>query len=150
MSFVVMTYAERHFGGVDTLWREAFPHDAPRNHAAAAIPKKLVAQPELFLVAVEGGRVIGSVMAGYDGYRGWLNRVAVLKSNQRRGVGAALIRETEARLRALGCSKINLQIRAGNEAVAGFYRHLGYDIEERISMAKAISADRRLDLKKPS
>lgn len=136
MSFAVVTYAEPHFSGVDALWREAFPHDAPRNHAAAAIPKKLAAQPELFLVAVEAGQVIGSVMAGYDGYRGWLNRVAVLRSHQRHGVGAALVRETEIRLKALGCTKINLQIRGANEKVAGFYRALGYDVEDRISMGK--------------
>ncbi len=136
MSFAVVTYAEQHFSGVDALWREAFPHDAPRNRAAAAIPKKLAAQPELFLVAVEEERVIGSVMAGYDGYRGWLNRVAVLTSHQRRGVGAALVRETEIRLKALGCTKINLQIRGANEKVAGFYRALGYDVEDRISMGK--------------
>jgi ribosomal protein S18 acetylase RimI-like enzyme len=150
MSFVVMTYADRHFEGVDALWREAFPHDAPRNHAIAAIPQKLLTQPELFLVAVEQDRVAGSVMAGYDGYRGWLNRLAVLKSHQGRGIGAALIRETESRLHARGCSKINLQILSSNEAVMGFYRRLGYEIEERISMSKPAPFGQPLDLKKPS
>jgi ribosomal protein S18 acetylase RimI-like enzyme len=138
VSFTITTYAARHFAGVDALWREAFPHDSPRNHASLAISKKLGVGPELFLVALEGEVVIGSVMAGYDGYRGWLNRVAVLVSHRRRGVGAALVRETEARLIALGCAKINLQVRADNRAVTGFYRALGYQIEERISMGKAI------------
>jgi ribosomal protein S18 acetylase RimI-like enzyme len=80
-------------------------------------------------------------MAGYDGYRGWLNRVAVLVSHQRRGVGAALVDEAEVRLKALGCSKINLQVSFSNEKVAGFYRTLGYEDEERISMGKPISLD---------
>ena len=52
------------------------------------------------------------------------------------------LREAEARLRALGCVKINLQIRAANLAVASFYRGLGYDVEEHISMAKLVAADR--------
>lgn len=136
MSFVIATYAERHLDGVDALWREAFPHDAPRNFAANAIAKKIAVQTELFVVAVEDDKVIGSVLAGYDGYRGWLNRVAVLKTHQRRGIGAALVREIENRLKALGCGKINLQIRGDNDVVAGFYRALGYKIEDRISMGK--------------
>ena len=145
MSFVIAPYTDHHFDGVDTLWREAFPRDAPRNRAVAAIPKKLAMQDELFLVALKEDQVVGSIMAGYDGYRGWLNRVAVLKTQQKRGVGTALVREAEARLWTLGCGKINLQINSSNEAVAGFYRRLGYALEERISMAKV-----PLDLKKPS
>jgi predicted N-acetyltransferase YhbS len=140
MRFTITSYAARHFDGVDALWREAFPDDAPRNRAAAAIAKGLAVRPELMLVAEDNGQVIGTVLAGYDGYRGWLYRVAVLKSHQRSGVGAALVREAEARLRALGCSKINLQIRGSNHAVEGFYRRLGFDVEDRISMGKDLSA----------
>jgi ribosomal protein S18 acetylase RimI-like enzyme len=137
MTFDVMTYQDSRFSGVETLWREAFPHDSSRNFAANAIPKKVAVQPDLFIVAVDGDQVIGSVLAGYDGYRGWLNRVAVLKSYQRRGVGAALVRETESRLKALGCAKINLQILGSNEKVTGFYRAMGYEVEDRVSMGKA-------------
>lgn len=137
MTLVVKTYEARHLSEVDALWREAFPHDAPRNHAASVVPKKIAAQPDLFVVAMEGDRVVGSALAGYDGYRGWLYRVAVLKSHQRQGVGKLLVREVESRLQALGCSKINLQILGSNEKVAGFYRALGYEVEERVSMGKA-------------
>jgi GNAT superfamily N-acetyltransferase len=137
MTLSVLTYRDIHFSGVEVLWREAFPHDLARNFAANAIPKKVAIQPDLFIVAVEGDQVIGSVLAGYDGYRGWLNRVAVLKSHQRNGVGAALIREIETRLKALGCAKINLQILGSNENVADFYRVIGYAVEDRISMGKA-------------
>ena len=139
MTLAITEYRDSHFAGMEVLWREAFPHDAPRNRAAAVLAEKRGAQPELMLVAEEDGRVIGSVLAGYDGYRGSLYRVAVLQSHQRGGVGAALVREAEARLRALGCRKINLQIRGSNAAVAGFYARLGYEVEERISMGKEIS-----------
>lgn len=85
--------------------------------------------------------MIGSVMAGYDGHRGWLYRVAVAASHRHRGVGAVLIQEAEKRLWALGCVKINLQMRGTNQSVTAFYQSLGYMVEERISMGKAAPDD---------
>jgi ribosomal protein S18 acetylase RimI-like enzyme len=136
MTVEILTYSDRHFDGLKGLWIEAFPADPPRNAAATVVPAKLAFQPDLLLVAVEEGRIIGSVMAGYDGHRGWLSRIAVLESHRTRGVGRALVREAEARLQALGCIKINLQVLAANAAVTEFYRRLGYGVEERISMSK--------------
>jgi len=137
-STVIVTYSHEHFDGIDALWREAFPNDPPWNRAETAIPAKLAVQPELLLVAVSQGRVAGSAMAGYDGHRGWLYAVAVLKSHQRQGIGRALIREAERRLAALGCSKINLQVRTSNVSVSEFYARLGYAVEDRVSMGKRI------------
>lgn len=129
-------YRDRHFSGVEALWAAVFPDDPEYNRAAVAVPAKLAVQPELFLVAEDDGRVVGTVMAGYDGHRGWLYAVAVLPEAQRRGVGTRLVREAEERLLALGCRKINLQVRVGNEAVAAFYERHGYCVEERVSMGK--------------
>jgi ribosomal protein S18 acetylase RimI-like enzyme len=133
------TYRSEHFAGVDALWRDAFPNDAPWNVAAVAIPEKINVQPDLFLVAVEGRLLVGSVMAGYDGHRGWIYRIAVLRSHRRRGIGQVLLAEAEKRLETLGCTKINLQVVASNSSVVDFYRNLGYDLEERVSMGKRIS-----------
>lgn len=135
----ITPYGSEHFAGVDALWREAFPDDSAWNVAAIAIPEKMKTQPNLFLVAVEGQLVVGSIMAGYDGHRGWISRVAVLRSHRGRGIGQALIAEAEKRLEMLGCIKINLQVVASNASVVGFYRRLGYVVEERISMSKRIS-----------
>lgn len=132
----IVTYKDRHFGGVEALWDEVFPTDSPWNKAAFAIPAKLQVQPDLFIVAEEAGEVIGTVMAGYDGHRGWLYTVAVKSAHQRKGVGSTLLKEAELRLLKAGCMKANLQIRAGNEAVAAFYRTHGYLVEERISIGK--------------
>lgn len=136
MSVAITSASQGDIEGIDALWREAFADDEPRHRAAAAVPAKLAFQPDLFLVARAQGQVIGSVMAGYDGYRGHIYRVAVRKSHRRHGIGALLMREAEARLRALGCVKINLQIRMENGAVADFYRGLGYEIETRTDMSK--------------
>jgi ribosomal protein S18 acetylase RimI-like enzyme len=139
MEFHVASYSPAYFEGVKTLWQEAFPDDPPWNKAEVAIPAKLAVQPELFLVALDGDEVIGSIMAGYDGHRGWLYAVAVLNSRRGRGVGTALVRGAEERLRSMGCSKINLQVRASNAAVVGFYNRLGYEVEQRTSMGKRIN-----------
>lgn len=136
----IVEYADRYFDGVDALWRNAFPSDAPWNAARVSIPEKLRYQPDLLLVAVDADQVVGSIMAGYDGHRGWISRIAVLQSHRRIGIGEALIREAERRLADLGCVKINLQVVASNSAVLGFYRKCGYVVEERVSMSKLLSS----------
>ena len=135
----IVTYDSTHFAGVDTLWREAFPNDGPWNAAATAIPAKVRFQPDLFLVAVEAGHVVGSVMAGYEGHRGWISRIAVLKSDRGKGIGQSLLFEAEQRLLALGCIKLNLQVVETNAATVAFYEKSGYRIEPRISMSKHLS-----------
>jgi ribosomal protein S18 acetylase RimI-like enzyme len=137
--FPIEPYRAGHFADVSALWREAFPDDPPWNAAEIAIPAKLAVQPELFLVALDGTRTIGSIMAGYDGHRGWLYAVAVRASHRRRGIGAALVRAAEERLHALGCRKVNLQVRATNRVVVEFYERLGYAAEERVSLGKRLS-----------
>lgn len=138
--FEIITYDDRHFEGVKALWREAPLDQTVWRAPEFVIPAKTAIQPELFLVAVDDGRVIGTTMAGYDGHRGWLYTVAVLQAYRREGVGSALLREAEKRLLALGCCKINLQIVAANASTTAFYETLGYAIEERISMGKPIGA----------
>ena len=136
MSMEIAPYSETHFAGVKALWGEVFPDDPPRDYAEVSIPAKAKEHPELFLLALEGEHVVGSVMAGYDGHRGWLYRVAVAPSHRHQGVGAMLIHAAEQHLWALGCVKINLQVRGTNAGVTAFYRKLGYVVEERISMGK--------------
>ena len=87
-------------------------------------------------MAEDSGEVVGTAIAGYDGHRGWLYSVAVKASRQRTGIGAMLVEEAEQRLKRLGCGKINLQVRSRNEPVIGFYRRLGYEVEDRVSMGK--------------
>lgn len=136
--FNIAPYSSGHFDGVRALWQQCFPDDPPWNQAQVAIPAKLAVQPELFLVALDADLVVGSIIAGYDGHRGWLYAVAVLNSRRRQGVGTALVRAAEARLRSMDCSKINLQVRSSNAPAVEFYRRLGYLIEERTSMGKRL------------
>ena len=134
----IETYEARHFDGVDHLWKEAFPNDGAWNNAATAIPEKVGFQPDLMLVAMDDGQVVGSVMAGYEGHRGWISRIAVLKSRRGTGLGQELLAEAERRLAALGCIKVNLQVVESNAATVRFYEKSGYRVEPRISMSKRL------------
>lgn len=134
----IAPYRDGQLAAVDALWREVFPDDPPWNRAAVAVPAKLAVQPELFLVAVDGEAVVGTVMGGYDGHRGWVYALAVTPSHRRRGIASALLRALEERLAAAGCGKVNLQVRASNAAVVRFYESLGYAVEERVSMGKRL------------
>jgi ribosomal protein S18 acetylase RimI-like enzyme len=132
------SYHPDHFAGVDRLWREVFPDDPPWNRAAVAVPAKLAVQPELFLVALSGKRVIGTVMGGYDGHRGWIYALAVAPTERRKGIATSLMAEIERRLQQAGCRKVNLQVRATNTTVIAFYEGIGYGVEERVSMGKRL------------
>ncbi|MCY3911815.1 MAG: GNAT family acetyltransferase [Chloroflexi bacterium] len=128
--------AARDFDQVAALWREIFAYDSPHNAPELVIEKKLEQRDGLFFVARLGQSVVGTVMAGYDGHRGWIYSLAVLPDYRGIGIGSRLLRHAEARLAGLGCIKVNLQIVECNEAAVGFYERLGYDIEPRISMGK--------------
>ena len=80
-------------------------------------------------------------MVGYDGHRGWVNYLGVHPADRRRGLGRLLMDEAEARLRALGCAKVNLQIRTSNTAASEFYRRIGYSLDEAVSMGKRLEKD---------
>ena len=92
----------------------------------------------MFFVAVEGNEVIGTIMAGYDGHRGWLYSVAVDPNRRLAGLGRSLVQHAESALADLGCMKVNLQLLASNEATAAFYRSVGYSVEPRVSMGKVL------------
>jgi len=113
----------------------------PWNNPHQDIARKLCVQSELFLVGVLDGQIVASVMAGYEGHRGWLNYLAVAPQYQRRGHARALVAEVERRLRQTGCPKINLQIRTANQGVIEFYRRIGYSIDEVVSMGKRLVPD---------
>jgi ribosomal protein S18 acetylase RimI-like enzyme len=116
----------------------------PWNDPAKDIRRKLAEQPELFgVLPGEDGQVTGTVMAGYEGHRGWINYLAVDPSRQGQGLGRQLMDWAEARLRERGCPKINLQVRRGNEAVLAFYAALGYADDNVVSLGKRLEHDDR-------
>ena len=126
---------------VVALWNRVFGSPAGHNEPSFSIEQKMRVRDGLLFVAVVGAKIIGTVMVGYDGHRGWIYSLAVLPEERRRGVGAALMHQAEQALVAKGCAKVNLQIVDSNAEVVGFYAKLGYGIEPRISMGKRLEAD---------
>jgi len=119
----------------------------PANDPALDIAMKLLAGGKwLFVAEASSGlgatkRVVGTVMAGYDGHRGWINYLAVEPKSRGGGIGRALMAEAERVLKAAGCPKINLQVRTSNAAVQGFYEHLGFSVDAVVSMGKRLEID---------
>jgi ribosomal protein S18 acetylase RimI-like enzyme len=136
----IRPFDERDRNAVRELWRAVFPSPPRHNDPDADIDRKLRAGRELFLVALDGADVVGTAMAGYDGHRGWVYFVAVHPSHRRKGIGAALMADVESGLHAEGCPKLNLQVRAGNTEAVAFYEQLGFDVEDRVSMAKRLES----------
>ena len=135
----IRTFHESDEPAVIALWKQVFAYPEPRNDPATVIRHKLAAQRNLFFVAVdEEGKVIGTVMGGYDGHRGWIYSLAVHPAYHRKKIGTALIRHVEKALAEHGAPKINLQVFPTNSGAIEFYEKLGYRIEERISMGKVL------------
>jgi ribosomal protein S18 acetylase RimI-like enzyme len=122
----------------------------PWNDPHKDIVRKLAVRPDLFLVAEADGSLIGTVMVGYDGHRGWINYLGVDPDCRRRGVGRALMAEAERLLRLEGCPKINLQVRTGNTEVIEFYRRIGYLMDDVVSMGRRLEHDRPTDSDRPA
>jgi ribosomal protein S18 acetylase RimI-like enzyme len=105
------------------------------------IARKLAVQPELFLVAEADGAVVATVMAGYEGHRGWVNYLAVAPEHRRQGLGRALMQRVEESLKERGCPKLNVQVRTANAEALQFYRRLGYAQDEAVALGKRLIPD---------
>ena len=123
---------------VVALWGGTVADAAPHNDSALAIRLKMKKDPQLFLVATVADSVVGTIMGGFDGHRGWLYSLAVASEHRRRGIATALVQQLEAELMEMGCLKVNLQVRGTNSDVLGFYEHVGYCVEDRVSLGKRL------------
>ena len=110
----------------------------PPNDPVAAVAKKLAFQPELFLVGELDGEIVATVMAGYEGRRGWINYLGVHPDHRRLGLGGQIMQAAQERLEKLGCPKINLQVRTSNTQVIDFYKSIGYVEDHVLSFGKRL------------
>lgn len=120
------------------LRTKVFGYGGQHNDPLLSIRQKTSRDSDLFLVALANGKVVGTVMGGYDGHRGWVYSLAVDERERHRGIGSALIDNVEEALKALGCLKVNLQVVGSNSGVVDFYERLGFSVEDRISMGKRL------------
>lgn len=111
---------------------------APQNDPHKDIERKLKTDPELFLIGEKSGQIIASVMAGYEGHRGWINYLAVSPDHRKQQYGRKMMDAAQELLLQKGCPKINLQIRKTNRQAIEFYQSLGFTDDHVISLGKKI------------
>lgn len=123
---------------VISIWKEIFGYEKVHNEPNLVIDNKMESSDKFFFVAIMDNQIIGTIMGGYDGHRGWIYLLGVLEKFRKKGIGRLLVEYLERELKKLNCQKINLQIHDSNKEVVDFYKNLGYEVEERISMGKII------------
>ena len=125
------------YPAVIALWESAGPGvHVRRSDNPDEIEKKLQRDPDLFLLAEHDGRIIGTVMAGFDGRRGMIYHLAVVQDYRQLGLGTALMDEVERRLREKGCIRSYLMVTRDNPDAVGFYSHRGWETMDINIMAK--------------
>ena len=137
MSIVIRSYQRQDNHQVIALWKKCglvVPANDPQND----IDSKVQVGRELFLIGLEKNEIVASVMGGYEGHRGWINYLAVDPLCQGNGYGRNMVEAVESLLLAKGCPKVNLQVRTGNTKVLDFYRRLGYQCDDVVSLGKRL------------
>lgn len=110
------------YGPAAELWKDMdIGVQFGRSDTPEEILKKVKRDPDLFLVAEEDQKLIGTVIGGYDGRRGMVYHLAVNQINRGQGVGSALLAEVEKRLVLKGCRKCYLLVTSDNEHAIHFY-----------------------------
>lgn len=136
----IRAYQPNDQASVIALWQKC-DLAKPQNDPTKDIARKLQVDPDLFLVGVIQGKVVASVMGGYEGHRGWINYLAVDPAQQRKGYGEMMMQTVEVALKAKGCPKINLQVRETNKEVLAFYEAIGYGDDKVVSLGKRLVQD---------
>lgn len=115
------------------------------NDPVKDIQRKMLVDPDLFLIGQlpgdPSGKIIATVMGGYEGHRGWINYLAVSPEHQRKGYARAMMQQVEVLVQNKGCPKINLQVRDTNSEVIQFYQAIGYDVENAVGLGKRLIPD---------
>ena len=113
----------------------------PWNNPELDIDRKLKVNPELFLVGLIWKEMAASVMAGYEGHRGWVNYLAVAKKFRDGGYGRKMMDVVEEKLMNMGCPKVQLQVRNTNVDVINYYEPLGYRDDHVVTLGKRLEKD---------
>jgi ribosomal protein S18 acetylase RimI-like enzyme len=136
----IRPYKKSDEAAVIELWKKC-SLARPQNDPKKDIARKMKVNPELFLVGVEGTKVIATAMGGYDGHRGWVNYVGVDPDYQRRGFGQQIMLAVEKALLTKGCPKFNLLVRTDNLGAIKFYETIGFNREDCVEMGKRLIPD---------
>ena len=134
----IREYNKKDKDQVISLWKDTFPISSPHNDPELSLKRKIEYDKKFLFIAEDRNKIIGTVMGCYDGHRGWIYSLVVREDYKKRGIGMQLISRVEEELKKYNCPKVNLQVHGENKEVIGFYRKIGYEVENRISMGKKL------------
>ncbi len=120
---------------VIALWK-ACELTRPWNDPQADFTRALEGKLSDILVAYQGDALAGTLMAGFDGHRGWIYYLATAPAARRQGIGRALMQAAETWLRERGAPKIQLMVREDNDAALGFYESLGLERQKVVTLGR--------------
>jgi hypothetical protein len=139
---LIRAVATADIDAVVAFWRDVFPEyndpTRPQRDPRTNIVRKLAFGDGLFWLAEDGAKVIGTVMAGYDGHRGWLYSLGVDPAQRAHGVGRLLLSHAEVELKKLGCPKVNVQVLETNLGAQAFWQAAGYTADPVTSFGRRL------------
>lgn len=138
----IRRYRPSDFDAVVALW-DALGFNVPPNDPARDIPFLIRHSNAVFFVDEDGGEIVGTVMGGHDGIRGWFYRLGVAPRVRHQGRARALLQEIERWLAARGIVKVQLMIRGRQPELEAVYRRLGYEVSDRTLMARLLTDEDR-------
>jgi len=123
-----------HYDAVHALWSRCEGMGLGRADSREGIARYLERNPGMSRVALDGGRVIGALLAGHDGRRGNLNHLAVDPAYRHRGIGRRMLAEALERLREAGIDRCHGQVFSDNTRALEFWQTLGWTIHGEITL----------------
>jgi ribosomal protein S18 acetylase RimI-like enzyme len=127
--------AEAEIPAAVALW-EAAGLTRPWNDPVADARRALAGPASTIFVARQNATLVGTVMTGHDGHRGWVYYLAVAAPAKCQGVARRLMAAAEAWCATAGVTRLNLMVRAANDPVLGFYDRLGYRQSDVVVLQK--------------
>jgi ribosomal protein S18 acetylase RimI-like enzyme len=130
----IVTFEPADYDGAFALWQITEGLTLREADSRAAIVAYLQQNRGLSFVAREGGALVGAVLAGSDGRRGYLQHLAVARAYRGQGIGRALAERAVHSLREIGIAKCHLMVRRDNSAAKSFWQHLGWQLRDEIEL----------------
>lgn len=125
-------FSMKDYDEVYSLWKEVFPANTDVSYSRERVEFFLCRNPGTSFIARIGGRIVGAVLAGNDGRRGYIHHLGLSEDCRGRGIGRMLLQRAEEALAALGIDKVNLLVFTDNESAKVFYEKVGYSKRDDI------------------
>jgi ribosomal protein S18 acetylase RimI-like enzyme len=120
-----------------TFWRSATTEPSTTDNASS-LGTLIAHASESLVLALDNGEIIGTVIAGWDGWRGAMYRLAVSRSHRRRGIATALVGEGERRLATRGAARLHMIVAADQDEAQAFWTAVGYEPTDQFRFVKVL------------